>query len=1020
MNSENTEHDETMDFLGTLFAPEDIIMYRPIEIWVDPKGKQSAVDYDGIDYLRGALRGLDGSWRPYPELIRSKLGNLTKRAEVKRSNCFFGVAPRLGGDGEYELAWQIRKLHCLWSDVDDVADTTEVELRIEEAGLPAPSIVIWSGGGVHAYWLLDKPYLIDDAPAPPPVRKEWVDGKPRRYYLDEEGERRYLDGDRKEVPPLSDKAQFAQDVLQGIAKQIGGDATHDLARVLRLPGTLNRKDQRNGRTPVPCHTVLLDATRKYPIDRFAEFAEKSPGKQRREQVARIKLPAKRKLTPNRTDKLAELVTISANAPQGERSDADFNLCCWSIENGVDRQTVWAEVCGLGKFAEKGERYFDATWQAAEDHTRQKIFDRTQAKLERKRKVKPGASESNGKSGSTRPKIDVGCKDLEFVTQAAWEAVAIANDPPELFRYGGVASRVEDGDQGELVVRPLKVDHARHYLARVANWYRERTIKDDTVEELMPPPLDIVKDFLATPNMPLPVLSRFVETPVMLHDGSICERPGYYKHGRVLYRPPADLDVPRVDASPSKADVEKARSLLTEVVEDFPFVSQSELAHALAMGILPFVRELIEGATPLHLIEKPTPGTGATLLIENLAYIALGRPVPAMTEGGDDSEWRKRLTAQFRAGTPYILIDNLRRRLDSAAVASAITSPTWSDRVLQESTMVMLPVKNVWVVTANNPSVSNEISRRSIRIRLDAKTDRPWLREGFKHPDLKGWVHENRPQLIWAALTLARAWVAAGRPKCSTRLGMFESWAETLGGILKVAGIEGFLENLEEFYDESDSDSQDWRDFLVEWFLRFGERQVLVSEIYDELKENMPLHLGDGEDNSRKTRLGKKLQENRDRTFSVKLPHDENGNPVSFDGFFKQDAAECERTNVSSHCTLTLLRGSKFRRANRWKLKYLQQSDEVSSHEDNYTIVRVCEGNSNSTREKIKKRAGKKTAPYTDGAENPHNPHNPHTHPEVANCKHEPKDRIRENTNYGLRETCGRCGKFFGYAKENAG
>ena len=30
-------------------------------------------------------------------------------------------------------------------------------------------------------------------------------------------------------------------------------------------------------------------------------------------------------------------------------------------------------------------------------------------------------------------------------------------------------------------------------------------------------------------------------------------------------------------------------------------------------LLPFVRELIDGPTPLHLIEKPTPGTGGTLL-----------------------------------------------------------------------------------------------------------------------------------------------------------------------------------------------------------------------------------------------------------------------------------------------------------------------------------------------------------------------------------------------------------------------
>ena len=39
-------------------------------------------------------------------------------------------------------------------------------------------------------------------------------------------------------------------------------------------------------------------------------------------------------------------------------------------------------------------------------------------------------------------------------------------------------------------------------------------------------------------------------------------------------------------------------------------------------------------------EKPSPGTGATLLVECLAYAAIGRPVPAMTEGRDEDEWQQ--------------------------------------------------------------------------------------------------------------------------------------------------------------------------------------------------------------------------------------------------------------------------------------------------------------------------------------------------------------------------------------------
>ena len=116
------------------------------------------------------------------------------------------------------------------------------------------------------YWLLDQAYLIDDAGEPPPVLTEWIAGtdgrkKPRKYLLDGE-ERVYLD-QRRHVSRLSPKAEGIQNILAGIAKAIGGDHTTDLSRLLRIPGTFNRKDQRNGREPVPtvlveceCHTAL--------------------------------------------------------------------------------------------------------------------------------------------------------------------------------------------------------------------------------------------------------------------------------------------------------------------------------------------------------------------------------------------------------------------------------------------------------------------------------------------------------------------------------------------------------------------------------------------------------------------------------------------------------------------------------------------------------------------------------------------------------------------------------------------
>ena len=149
--------------------------------------------------------------------------------------------------------------------------------------------------------------------------------------------------------------------------------------------------------------------------------------------------------------------------------------------------------------------------------------------------------------------------------------------------------------------------------------------------------------------------------------------------------------------------------------------------------------MIDGPTPLHLIEKPTPGTGATLMVDAIATILTGAGASVMTEGRDDEEWRKRVTAKLRQIPSIVLIDNLRQKLDSAAVAAALTAPFWEDRILGASEMARLPIRCVWIATGNNPEFSNEMARRLVRIRLDAHVERPWQRAGFRHPDLMTWV-----------------------------------------------------------------------------------------------------------------------------------------------------------------------------------------------------------------------------------------------------------------------------------------
>lgn len=132
-------------------------------------------------------------WFRSPAELAAALPRLADTAYQEGRSLFFGVLPRKArGNGTREgvaAGW------VAWADVD-FKETPEQELDARLAAVPAPSITVRSGHGLHLYWLMQE--RTDPA---------------------------VLEG-----------------LSQRIAAAIGADSCHDCARVLRLPGSLNLKE----------------------------------------------------------------------------------------------------------------------------------------------------------------------------------------------------------------------------------------------------------------------------------------------------------------------------------------------------------------------------------------------------------------------------------------------------------------------------------------------------------------------------------------------------------------------------------------------------------------------------------------------------------------------------------------------------------------------------------------------------------------------------------------------------------
>jgi hypothetical protein len=424
------------------------------------------------------------------------------------------------------------------------------------------------------------------------------------------------------------------------------------------------------------------------------------------------------------------------------------------------------------------------------------------------------------------------RHLRDVTADTLEALETSNNPPEMFVRAGALVRVREDEHGTPQIQNMDLNHVRGRADRCADFVRITKQGDNWIKTRVNPPEIVVKDLMALPTWPFPALEAVVESPILRPDGSVFDTPGYDAKSRLYYRPVPGFRHPEIPADPSKGEVRAALELVNEAIGEFPYADKSSAANTLGLLVTLLIRQAIPGPVPLALIDAPQAGTGKTLLAEIVAMIGTGRAGEMLGAPRDDEEWRKQITSKLSAGGTLIVVDNVENALYAPSLARALTSRTWTDRVLGRSEMVTVSQQATWIATGNNISLRGDLPRRCYWIRLDAKDSRPWKREKFKHPDLTSWVEKSRGELVGAVLTIARGWYAAGKPKAKgvPRLGSFEAWAEIVGGILAFARIEGFLGNLEELYSKADEGNAEWEAFLEEWWRQRGENPIAVKDL----------------------------------------------------------------------------------------------------------------------------------------------------------------------------------------------
>lgn len=440
----------------------------------------------------------------------------------------------------------------------------------------------------------------------------------------------------------------------------------------------------------------------------------------------------------------------------------------------------------------------------------------------------------------RPVIPIDL-DVKPVVDASDRAIASKPDL-EVFQRGGVLVRVRrdepDGAPRSSVERdptsPLIVPIARATLLELVACaaYFEKYTKDGP-ERVLPPPW-AVDALHARGAYSSRVLRGFAEAPFLRPDGTIATQRGYDEATGVYLA--SSLAMDPIPDEPTLADAQAARAELLDVIEQFPYVDDSDRSTALAAMITPVVRHAITGPVPLFGVTATAPGTGKGFLVDVCGIIATGRPPARFTAPPEEREARKELLAVALAGDPIVLIDNVSRPLGGDALEAALTACAVRGRLLGFTQIVEAPMSAVIYATGNNMGVRGDMGRRFLPVNLDAKQEQPDERKGWKYDPLHAHVRRIRARLVRAALVLCRAYqVAAPRldqPLDIPAFGSYESWSKIVREPLVWLGMTDPCAGRQRVREDADVDREVLSVLLETWYRVIGPDALLLAGVLE--------------------------------------------------------------------------------------------------------------------------------------------------------------------------------------------
>lgn len=416
-------------------------------------------------------------------------------------------------------------------------------------------------------------------------------------------------------------------------------------------------------------------------------------------------------------------------------------------------------------------------------------------------------------------------EIPRIAAAAEQELANSN---RYYQRGGlIVTVVNDPSTKEILIRSVSQAALSSALCHVAIWEQH---KGKNWMRIDPPPRIVSALFDAACYEHLPALTGIARQPYLRDDGTLVTQKGYdAETGMFGIFDEAKFQVPD---EPSKYDATDALDLILPLIEEFPFREEVDRSAALTAILTAAIRPSLS-VSPMYHVKAHQISSGKSYLCEMISAFASDRHNAPSSFPKNDEECGKVLLAEFMRGPAVIEFDNLTSDIKPhKTLCTALTSEFVTGRILGVSKTATVSTRAVILSSGNNVGPIKDMSRRCITINLDPMCENPASRP-FKNPDPLSDLKKDREKYVSAALTIIRAWIAAGRPETKCRhFASYAEWSELCRQPLMWLGLPDPTESVFEAMEE-DPERELLGLLLSVWYEKYGSSPQMVRKVVED-------------------------------------------------------------------------------------------------------------------------------------------------------------------------------------------